>query len=127
MGATASAVPAVLPSAQSDYIDDEALFGEGDEAAPRWSVQVSYEDAEGRKFRELFHLDVEPWRRSIAEADPLIQAGKYIEAVAYEVRDIKQTLRGRQSTVSVEPRISVSRGAGRRDQRRVERLRGRRG
>lgn len=109
------------------YIDDEALFGEGDEAAPRWSVQVSYEDAEGRKFRELFHLDVEPWRRSIAEADPLIQAGEYVESVAYEIRDIKHALRGKQTTVSVEPRISVSRGTGLRDQRRVERLRGRRG
>lgn len=26
------------------YIDDEALFGVGDEPAPRWTVQVSYED-----------------------------------------------------------------------------------
>ncbi|KJL30233.1 hypothetical protein RS83_00983 [Microbacterium oxydans] len=58
---------------------------------------MSYEDAEGRNFRETFHLDVEPWRRSIAEADPLIQAGKYIESVAYEVRDVKQAIRGRQT------------------------------
>lgn len=105
------------------YIDDEALFGQGDEEAPRWSVQVSYQDAEGRKFRELFHLDVEPWRRSIAEADPLIQAGKYIESVAYELRGVKQAMRGRQTNVTVEPRIFTSRGAGKHHRRRVERLR----
>ncbi|WP_262002031.1 hypothetical protein [Microbacterium sp. Mcb102] len=106
------------------YIDDEALFGVSDEAAPRWSVQVSYEDAEGRAFRETFHLDVEPWRRSIAEADPLIQAGKYIESVAYEVRDVKQAIRSKQSTFTVEPRIFTDRGNGQRHRRRVERLRG---
>lgn len=104
------------------YIDDEALFGIGDEEAPRWSVQVSYEDAEGRTFRELFHLDVEPWRRSIAEADPLIQAGKYIESVAYEIRDVKRAVGGRQTNVTVQPRISTHRGTGQQHRRRVERL-----
>lgn len=85
-------------------------------------MQVSYEDAEGRTFRELFHLDVEPWRRSIAEADPLIQASKYIESVAYEIRDVKRAMGGRHTNVTVQPRISTNRGTGQQHRRRVERL-----
>lgn len=107
------------------YLDDEALFGTGDEEAPAWTVAVSYQDADGRQFHESFHLDVEPWRRSIAEADPLIQAGKYIQSVAYEIRDVKQAIHSRQTNVSIEPRISTSRGAGQRHRRRVMRLRDR--
>jgi hypothetical protein len=108
------------------YLDDEAIFGVSDEPAPAWTVTASYEDANGRKFEETFHLDVEPWRRSIAIGEPLLRVGKYIDAVAYEIRDMKNTVRSKQTTVNVEPRISVSRGTGRRNRRRVERLRGRR-
>ena len=104
------------------YLDDERIFGASDEPAPAWTVEVAYTDSEGRVFQEAFHLDVEPWRRSLAVADPLLRIGKYIDAVAHEVRDVKQTIRGKQTTVNVEPRVSVSRATGRRDRRRVERL-----
>ena len=109
------------------YLDDEALFGVSDEPAPAWTVTVNYEDGDGRAFEESFHLDVEPWRRSVAIGDPLLRVGKYIDAVAHQLRDVNRTIRGKQTGVKVEPRISVSRGNGRRDQRRVERLRGQRG
>lgn len=109
------------------YLDDEAIFGVSDEPAPSWTVTATYEDANGREFEETFHLDVEPWRRSIAIGDPLLRVGKYIDAVAYEIRDMKKTVQSKQTTVAFEPRVSVSRGTGRRDPRRVERLRSRRG
>lgn len=109
------------------YLDDEAIFGVSDEPAPAWTVTAAYEDANGRKFEETFHLDVQPWRRSIAIGDPLLRIGKYIDAVAYEIRDMKQKLRSKQMTVTVEPRISISRDPSHRHRRRVERLRGRRG
>lgn len=105
------------------YLDDETIFGITDEPAPAWSVDVTYEDGEGRLFHESFHLDVEPWRRSIAIADPLIQAGKYIDAVAHQVRDVNRSIRDKTSTINVEQRISTARGSGQRNRRRVERLR----
>jgi len=52
------------------YLDDEALFGESDEPGPAWTVTVRYEDGERRPFEESFHLDVEPWRRSLAHTRP---------------------------------------------------------
>lgn len=107
------------------YLDDEALFGVSDEAAPEYTVTVKYEDGDGRAFEEAFHLDVEPWRRSLAIGDPLLRVGEYIESVAYEIREAKQIIRNKQSSVTVEPRISTSCGTGQRHRRRVERLRGR--
>lgn len=104
------------------YLDDEAIFGVSDEPAPAWTVTATYEDANGREFEETFHLDVEPWRRSIAIGDPLLRVGKYIDAVAYEIREMKKTVRGKQMAVTVQPRISTSRGTGLRHRRRVDRL-----
>jgi len=107
------------------YLDDEALFGVADEPAPAWTVNVRYEDGDGRPFEEAFHLDVEPWRRSLAIGDPLLRVGKYIDAVAHQLRDVNRTIRGKQTTVTVEPRISTNRGDGLHHRRRVERLRDR--
>ncbi len=108
------------------YLDNQALFGSGDEAAPSWSVAVTYEDTDGRRFEESFHLDVEPWRRSLAVADPLVRVGKYVDAVAHEISDLERTIRRKQSIVNVTPRVSpVFTGRPRRtwEHRRV--LRGR--
>ncbi|WP_091228107.1 hypothetical protein [Microbacterium sp. 3J1] len=107
------------------YLDDGKIFGVSDEPAPAWTVRVTYEDAEGRRFTESFHLDVEPWRRSIAIGDPLIQAGKYIDAVAHELHDVNRAIQGKQTNVTVEPRFSTSLGPGQRNRRRVKRLRDR--
>ncbi len=108
------------------YLDDEALFGASDEEAPEYTVTVTYEDGDGREFGETFNLDVEPWRRSLAIGDPLLRVGKYIESVAYEIRGAKQIIRNKQSSITVEPRISASSSTGQRHRRRVERLRGKR-
>lgn len=104
------------------YLDDEAIFGVSNEKVPAWTVTATYEDANGREFSETFHLDVEPWRRSIAIGDPLLRVGKYIESLAYEIRDVKRAMGGKQTNVTVQPRISTHRGTGQQHRRRVERL-----
>ncbi|PYD00038.1 hypothetical protein B4U78_013075 [Microbacterium esteraromaticum] len=106
------------------YLDDEALFGVSDEEAPAWTVAVKYEDADGRSFQEFFHLDVEPWRRSLAIGDPLLRVGKYIDSVAHRLGDMNRTIRGKQTSITVAPRTSTSGPTGQRHRRRVERLRG---
>jgi hypothetical protein len=81
------------------YLDGEELFGVADEPAPTWAVQVTYEDASGREFRDEFVLEVEPWRRAIAAPDQLQKVGKYIDAVAHELRGIGRTMRTRTRDV----------------------------
>lgn len=105
-------------------LDKQGIFGSADEPAPRWEVRVSYEDANGRTFQEVFHLEVEPWRRSVAIPDPLIQAGKYVDAVAHELKDLRSTIRSKDMSVTVSPAPVVHSGGRSRDARRVHRLAG---
>lgn len=74
------------------YLDDSGFFGEDDEPAPCWEVHVRYEDSNGREIREAFVLEVEPWRRTVAIADPLVRIGKYIDGVAHEVKSLNSTV-----------------------------------
>lgn len=89
------------------YLDGEELFGVEDEEAPSWTVNVRYEDAAGREYRDRFVLEVEPWRRSIAVADPLLRIARNIEAVAVEVKSLKDTLKPRPMTRTVRRAASL--------------------
>lgn len=107
-------------------LDTQGIFGAADEPAPRWEVTVTYEDADGRSFDDVFHLEVEPWRRSVAIPDPLIQTGKYVDAVAHELKELRSTIRAKDTSVTVGAATAASPVTGLRDARRVRRLSGRR-
>lgn len=83
------------------YLDGTELFGDMDEPAPSWKVDVQYEDGEGREFRDTFTLEVEPWRRSVAVADPFVRIGKYIDAVAHEVKALNSTVKSKKLDVKI--------------------------
>lgn len=78
------------------YLDGVEFFGEADEPAPSWVVDVRYEDAGGREFRDRFVLEVEPWRRSVAVAEPLARIGKYIDSVAHEVKSLSGVVKSKR-------------------------------
>lgn len=90
------------------YLDGTELFGEADEPAPSWSIGVRYEDANGREFRDQFTLEVEPWRRSLAIADPLSKIGKFIDSVAHEVKGLSGVVKSKR----LEVRTNASSGDG---------------
>lgn len=90
------------------YLDDEHLFGTGDEPGPVWTVHIRYEDSNGRAFEEDFTLEVEPWRLSIASAEQLAQVGKYVDAVAQELKTLNRLVKTnsgprRRFVISPEP------------------------
>lgn len=78
------------------YLDGVEFFGKADEPAPSWVVHVRYEDAGGREFRDRFVLEVEPWRRSVADAEPLARIGKYIDSVAHEVKSLSGVVKSKR-------------------------------
>ncbi len=78
------------------YLDGVEFFGKADEPAPSWIVGVRYEDAGGREFRDRFVLEVEPWRRSVAVAEPLARIGKYIDSVAHEVKSLSGVVKSKR-------------------------------
>lgn len=78
------------------YLDGVEFFGTADEPAPSWIVDVRYEDAGGREFGDRFVLEVEPWRRSVAVADPLARIGKYIDSVAHEVKSLSGVVKSKR-------------------------------
>lgn len=84
------------------YLDGTELFGQADELAPVWKVSVRYEDGDGREFRDAFTLEVEPWRRSVVIADPLVRVGKYVDSVAHEVKALTSIVRSKNLNVSIE-------------------------
>lgn len=86
------------------YLDGEELFGTGNEPAPSWKGEVRYEDSDGREYREFFSLEVEPWRRSIAMADPLIRIGKYLDGVVHAVQNLDRTVKNKKLEVRVDAR-----------------------
>ncbi len=77
------------------YLDGTELFGEADEPAPRWRIDVRYENGDGREFHDSFTLEVEPWRRSVVVADPLKKIGKFIDSVAHEVKALNSTVKSK--------------------------------
>lgn len=81
------------------YLDGVELFGREDEPAPSWTVAVRYEDAGGREFHDRFTLEIEPWRRSVAIADPLTRIGKYIDSVAHEVKSLSKVVNSQRLDV----------------------------
>lgn len=91
------------------YLDGEELFGKGNEPAPSWRVEARYEDSDGREYHEFFSLEVEPWRRSIAIADPLVRIGKYVDAVAHAVKALDGTVKSKK----LEVRVDARNGGGR--------------
>ena len=92
------------------YLDGEELFGEADEPAPSWKVDVRYEDSDGRDFRDTFTLEVEPWRRSIMVADPFVRIGKYVDSVAYEVKALSNTVKSKKLQANACPLLIPATG-----------------
>lgn len=88
------------------YLDGVALFGVADEPAPVWTVDVRYEDAGGREYHDRFTLEVEPWRRSLAIADPIVKIGKYIDSVAHEVKTLSQVVKAKRLDVHIDVPVS---------------------
>lgn len=84
------------------YLDGVEIFGREDEPAPSWIVAARYEDAGGREFRDRFTLEIEPWRRSVAKADPLARIGKYIDSVAHEVKNLSGVVKAKRREVRVD-------------------------
>lgn len=84
------------------YLDGVEFFGEADEPAQSWTVTVRYEDAAGRWFHERFVLEIEPWRRSLAVADPLARIGKYIDSVAHEVKTLSGVVKSKRLDVRID-------------------------
>jgi len=82
------------------YLDDESIFGVDDEPGPVWVVTLHYEDASGREFGDEFALEIEPWRLSLAAAEPLRQMGKYVDAVAHELKTLTRTMNSVASPVA---------------------------
>lgn len=100
------------------YLDGEELFGKGDEPAPVWAVAVEYRDSNGRVYHDAFTLEVEPWRRSLVIADPLVRIGKYIDAVAHETKALNSTVKSKKFEASVAaPDSDVKTHHGRRRRR----------
>lgn len=77
------------------YLDGTELFGEADEPAPCWRINVRYENGDGREFYDSFTLEVEPWRRSVVVADPLKRIGKFVDSVAHEVKGLNSTIKSK--------------------------------
>lgn len=82
------------------YLDDESIFGVDNERGPVWSVTLNYEDASGRVFTDEFVLEIEPWRLSLAAAEPLRQVGKYVDSVAHELKTLTRTIKSAASSAA---------------------------
>lgn len=93
------------------YLDGVEFFGKADEPAPSWTIAVRYHDAGGREFRDRFVLEVEPWRRSVAAAEPLARIGKYIDSVAHEVKSLSGVVKSKRLDVHIDAPDSDGRTA----------------
>lgn len=67
--------------------DSASAMGSEESTPGEWAVEASYEDAEGREFRDTFTLALAPWRLALVNVDPLQRAAKNIEGVAYEIKN----------------------------------------
>lgn len=83
------------------YLAGQEIFSAETEQAPEWTVDVRYFDSAGREFRESFALEIEPWRRSVAVADPLVRIGKYLDGVAHELKALNATVKSKKLDVTV--------------------------
>ena len=85
-----------------------------------WTIGASYEDAEGREFKEEFSLELEHWKLALVNADPLQRIAKNLEGVAYEVKSKRMPSLDVEFPTPPTPRIGrpATRAVGKRSARK---------